>query len=102
MNNSLKKLTSIATNSSNRVLLAAVVAIQVIVIALIAFASFRCAVESFTIYVGQLAWNQLSTPSPPTPAGDITMQVIRIWMNHVVEVKLPQILQAMASLRKPW
>jgi len=41
--------------------------------------------------LGDLAWDQLSSPGPRVPAGDLTFRLIRIWMNHLVEVELPRV-----------
>jgi hypothetical protein len=52
------------------------------------------AVSSFL----QLVWDQLSTPSPPMPAGDLTMQLLKTWALYVVEVKFPR-LREIGALR---
>src|SRR5690348_2800300 len=36
--------------------------------------------------LSHLAWDQVSSPGPHAPAGDLTLPAIKIWTNHVVEV----------------
>jgi len=38
-----------------------------------------------------LAWDQMSSPGPHAPAGDLTLPVIKIWTTHVVEVVVPRV-----------
>ena len=48
-------------------------------------------VASAVSALAQLGWDQLFSPSPPTPAGDLTPRVIRTWASHVAEVELPRL-----------
>jgi hypothetical protein len=41
--------------------------------------------------ISHLAWDQVSSPSPHAPAGDLTLHLIKIWTNHVVEVVVPRV-----------
>jgi hypothetical protein len=88
----LKKLGRVIAIASPRVLVALLVAIHVIVVAILAVPELnRLAIFSASS-LGHFAWSQLSSPSPPTPAGNITMDVIRIWSNHFLEVEVPRAL----------
>jgi len=91
MNYVLKKLNSIIGNASPQAIVATVLAMHLAVLASVVVPELSCTIGSSLIWLGQLGWDQLSSPSPPTPAGDITMRVIRIWTNHVAEVELPQL-----------
>jgi len=86
----LKKLGRMIATASPRALIATLVAIHVIVVAILAIPEFNCVAISSATSLGHLAWSQLSTPSPPTPAGDITMRLIRTWSNQVLEVEIPR------------
>ena len=41
--------------------------------------------------ISHLAWDQMSSPGPQAPAGDLTLHLIKIWTNHVVEVVVPRV-----------
>ena len=93
MNFALKNLSRIVATASPRALVATLVAIHMIGIVILAFPEVHSALMSYATSLGHLAWSQLSTPGPPTPAGDITMKVIRIWWNHVLEVEIPRFVR---------
>lgn len=83
----IEKLRCLITSASEQVLVASVVAFYVIAFALLTMPeSVSCATS-----LRDLAWDQLSTPNPQTPAGDLTFRLIQIWMNHVVDVELPRV-----------
>jgi hypothetical protein len=88
-----KRLSRMIATTSPRALVATLVAIHLIVVAILAVPEFNCVAMSSATSLGHMAWSQLSTPSPPTPAGDITMRLIRIWSNHFLEVEIPRFLR---------
>jgi hypothetical protein len=90
MNFAIKNLSRIVATASPRALVATLVAIHMIGVVLLAFPEVNSALMSYATSFRHFAWSQLSTPGPPTPAGDITMKVIRIWWNHVLEVEIPR------------
>jgi hypothetical protein len=98
MNYVLKKLSDIIGNASPQATIATILATHVAVLALLAVPELSCTIASSLIGLGELGWDQLSSPSPPTPAGDITLRVIRIWTNHVAEVELPRLRLAVARI----
>ena len=69
----------------------AMVATVLTILGSLAASELSGTVASAVSALTQLGWDQLFSPSPPTPAGDITPQVIRIWTNHVAEVELPRL-----------
>ncbi|HSU90779.1 MAG TPA: hypothetical protein VLI44_04980, partial [Sporolactobacillaceae bacterium] len=69
-----------------QVLVASVLAFHVIVFALLTIPESICSAT----WLGDLIWDQFSTPCPHAPAGDLTLRLIKIWTNHVVEIELPQ------------
>ena len=96
----LKKLSRIVATVSPRALIATLVAIHVVVLAILAIPEVNCLAMSSATSLGHVVWSQFSTPSPPTPAGDITMRLIRTWSNHVLEVEIPRSLKfARGSVR---
>src|SRR6266478_596649 len=38
--------------------------------------------------LGGLAWDQLSSPGPHAPAGDLSLRLFKIWTSHVFDVEL--------------
>jgi hypothetical protein len=91
MNYVLKNLGSIIGNASPQAIVATVLAMHVAVLALLAVHELGCTIASSLIWLGQLGWDQLSSPSPPMPAGDITMRLLRVWANHIIEVEVPKL-----------
>jgi hypothetical protein len=89
----LRRLSVVLASAGPRALVAILVAIHVIVIAMFAVPMVNTVAISSASSLGHLAWSQLSTPGPPTPAGDITMKLIRIWWNHFVEVEIPRLVK---------
>ena len=98
MNYVLKMPSRIIGNASPQAVVATVLATHVAVLALLAVPEMSRTIVSSLIWLGELGWDQLSSPTPPTPAGDITPRVIRIWTNHVAEVELPRLLLAVARI----
>jgi hypothetical protein len=86
--NELPSKRDAAPNASEH--LVRTLAIHIIGVVILASPEVNCVVVSSATSLGHLAWCQLSTPSPPTPAGDITVELIRIWWNHVLEVEIPR------------
>src|SRR5271167_4678215 len=80
--------------ASPRALVATILTIHVIVVVLLAVPEFRFAAVTCTTSLGHIVWNHVFSPSPPTPAGGITMSVIRSWSNHIIEVEFPRLRQA--------
>ncbi len=98
MNCALRKLIGSISSETSRNLIAILFALQLIIVALLAVPMFSDAALSFATSMGQMAWDQLSTPSPPAPAGDLTIRVLKMWSNHFVEVELPRIRDVMARI----
>ena len=69
----------------------AIVATVLTILGSLAASELSDAVASPVSVLTQLGWDQLFSPSPPTPAGDITLRVIRIWTSHLAEVELPRL-----------
>ena len=82
----IKKLRDLIRSGGEQVLVASVMAFHVIVFALLTIPESITSATS----LGDLAWDQLSSPSPHAPAGDLTFQLIKFWTNHVVDVELPR------------
>jgi hypothetical protein len=92
----------VISSDSTQVIVVAALAIEAaIVLITTAVPDFGCALLSSATSLGRTVWDQLSTPSPPMPAGDITLRLIRIWLNHAIEVELPQ-LSGLAGIRLKW
>ena len=72
----------------------AIVAAVLTIVSSLAGSELSDTVASAVSALAQLGWDQLFSPSPPTPAGDITAWVIRIWTSHVAEVELPRLGRA--------
>lgn len=81
-----------------RTLVATLLTMHLIVVALIAIPELGGVAVSTATTLGHIAWSQLSTPTPPTPAGAITIGLIRIWLNHVVDVEVPRLKGFATSL----
>ncbi len=69
----------------------AIVATVLTILGSLAVSELSDTIASAVSALAQLGWVQLFSPSPPTPAGDITLRVIRIWTSHVAEVELPRL-----------
>jgi hypothetical protein len=89
----LKKLSNTVTPTSPRALVALLLVIHVIAAAIIASPEVNCAAIISVKSIGHFAWSQLSSPSPPAPAGNITMKVVQMWANHFLEVEIPRLLK---------
>ncbi len=76
-----------------RALIAIMLTIHVMVVVLLAVPAFRCVAVSCTTSLGHIVWNHVSSPSAPRPAGDLTMSLIKLWSNHILEVELPWLRQ---------
>ena len=76
----------------------AIVATVLTIIGSLAVSELSDTIASAVSALAQFGWDQLFSPSPPTPAGDITQQAIRIWTNHVAEVEFPRLRFATASV----
>ncbi|HYL60751.1 MAG TPA: hypothetical protein VEU51_17935 [Candidatus Acidoferrales bacterium] len=89
----LRKLNVVLVSAGPKAVVAILLAIHVIVLAMFAVPMVNTVAISSASSLGHLAWSQLSTPGPPTPAGDITIKLIRIWWNHVREVEIPRLVK---------
>ena len=89
----LGKLNVFIAGAGPRTLVAILVAIHVIAIAMFAVPMVNTVAISSASSLGRLAWSQLSTPGPPTPAGDLTMNLMGIWWNHLREVEIPRLVK---------
>ena len=93
MDRLLEKLPRLITSGCEQALVAIVLACFVIAFALLTIPD---SISSFTSLC-ELAWDQLSAPSPHAPAGDLTFRLIKIWTNHVVDLEFPKLIRAGAS-----
>ena len=82
----LEKVRPLMIYASEQVLVGIVLAFHVTVFALLTIPESISSATS----LGGLAWDQLSSPSPHAPAGDLTFRLFRIWTNHVVDVEIPR------------
>lgn len=87
MERSYETLRHLIISAGEQVLVASVLAFHMIVFALMTIPETISSATS----LGELAWDQLSSPSPHAPAGDLTFRLIKIWTTHVVEVELPRV-----------
>jgi len=90
-----EKIRDLIVNAGEQFIVASVQGFHAIVFALLTVPECICSATSLS----QLAWDQVSSPGPHAPAGDLTLHLIKIWMNHVVEVVVPQVKRAVALLR---
>jgi hypothetical protein len=86
MDRLFEKVHPLIIRASEQVLVGIVLAFHVIVFALLTIPESISSATS----LGELVWDQFSTPSPHVPAGDLTFRLIKIWTNHVVDVELPR------------
>src|SRR6266404_7901171 len=84
MDNLFKKIRPLMIDASEQVLVGIVLAFHVTVFALLTIPE---SVSSPTS-LGGLAWDQLSSPGPHAPAGDLSLRLFKIWTSHVVDVEL--------------
>ena len=102
MDLALVKLGCVSSSESTQLIVVAALAIETAIVLLTtAVPDFGCTFVSFATSLGQTVWVQLSTPSPPMPAGDITIRLIRMWLNHAVEVELPR-LRSLVGMSLIW
>jgi len=87
MDLAFEKVRPLVIYVGEQVLVGIVLAFHVTVFALLTIPESISSATS----LGGLAWDQLSSPSPHAPAGDLTFRLFRIWTNHVVEVVVPQV-----------
>ena len=71
----------------------AIVAAVLTIVCSLAGSELSDTVASAVSALAQLGWDQLFSPSPPTPAGDITARMIRIWTSYVVAGVTPALRQ---------
>lgn len=83
----LEKLRGLIISASEQILVAIVLAFHVITFALLTIPESITSATS----LGELLWDQFSSPSPHLPAGDLTFRLIKIWTNHVVDVEIPRV-----------
>jgi hypothetical protein len=81
-----KKVRILIVSACEQFIVASVQGFHAIFFALVTIPECICSVTSLS----QMAWDQVSSPSPHAPAGDLTLPVIKIWTNHVVEIELPR------------
>jgi hypothetical protein len=81
-----EKVRPFVTYVGEQVLVGIVLAFHVTVFALLTIPESISSATS----LGGLVWDQLSSPSPHAPAGDLTFRLFRIWTNHVVDVEIPR------------
>jgi hypothetical protein len=87
MDRLIEKLGPLIIGTCEQVLVASVLAFYLITFALLTIPeSITCATS-----LGQLVWDQFSTPNPYLPAGNLTFRLIKTWTNHVVDVELARV-----------
>jgi hypothetical protein len=87
MHRYLKNPRHLVTRACQQVVVAIILAFHVIAFALLTIPeSITCATS-----LSDLAWDQLSSPSPNPPAGNLSFRLIMCWMNHTTEVILPRL-----------
>lgn len=89
-----EKLGNLIISAGEQFLVASVQAFHAIVFALLTIPESISSATS----LGELAWDQLSSPGPHAPAGDLTFRLIKIWTNHVVDVELPRFRKLAAGI----
>jgi len=82
-----EKLRNLIVSACEHFIVASVQGFHAFVFALLTIPECISSVTSLS----QLAWDQLSSPSPHAPAGDLSLHLIKIWINHVVEIVVPQV-----------
>jgi hypothetical protein len=82
-----EKIRDLIVNAGEQFIVASVQGFHAIVFALLTVPECIWSATSLS----QLAWDQVSSPGPHAPAGDLTLHLIKIWMNHVVEVVFPRV-----------
>ena len=82
-----KKIRNLIVSACEQFIVASVQGFHAFVFALLTVPECICSATS----ISQLAWDQMSSPGPHAPAGDLTLQAIKIWTNHVVEVVVPRV-----------
>src|SRR5712692_498980 len=103
MNYVLENLRRITITNNPRIRVAAVLVTVAIIILfrLLSVPTFFNAKNSGVTTFLQFVWDQVSSPSPPAPAGNLTMRLIRMWSLHFVEVTLPELRGAVLFVRNP-
>jgi hypothetical protein len=86
MDRLFEKVRPLMIHASEQVLVGIVLAFHVTVFALLTIPESISSATS----LGGLVWDQLSSPSPHAPAGDLTFRLFRLWTNHVVDVEIPR------------
>ena len=74
MERTAEKLRILIVSACEQFLVASVQGFHAIVFALVTIPECVCSVTSLS----QLAWDQVSSPSPHAPAGDLSLPVIKI------------------------
>jgi hypothetical protein len=82
-----EKIRDLIVSACEQFIVASVQGFHAIVFALLTVPECICSATSLS----QFAWDQVSSPGPHAPAGDLTLRLIIIWMNHVVEVVVPRV-----------
>jgi hypothetical protein len=98
MDRLVEKIRLLTLSAGEQVLVAIVLAFHVIAFALLTIPESVSSVTS----LGGLVWDQLSSPSPYAPAGDVTLRLIKIWKNYVVEVELPRLRSLGLKIVESW
>ena len=86
MDLAFEKVRPFVIHAGEQVLVGIVLAFHVTVFALLTIPESITSVVS----LGELAWDQLSSPGPHAPAGDLSFRLFKIWTSHVVDVELPR------------
>jgi hypothetical protein len=86
MDRLLKKLRALTVRAGEQILVASVLAFHLIAVAILTIP------DSLSVTsLGDLVWDQFSTPGPHAPAGDVTFKLLKIWADHIIDVEIPRI-----------
>jgi hypothetical protein len=87
MHRYIKNLRHLIVRAGQQVVVAIILAFHVIAFALLTIPESITSATSLS----DLAWDQLSSPSPNSPAGNLSFRLIMCWMNHIDEVIIPRL-----------
>jgi len=87
MDRIFEKLHRLILDAVEQLLVATLMALYLIAFALLTAPG---STYSLTALCG-LAWDQLSSPSPHAPAGDLNFWMIRFWTNHLIHIEFPRL-----------
>ena len=83
MDRLFEKLRSLIIRAGEQVLVVGVKTLHLITFAILTMREPMSAAS-----LGDLIWDQFSTPSPPAPAGNLTFWLLKVWTDYIIEVEL--------------